>query len=29
MAFHEAKELVVERSEPAAFGKKLMASVTK
>lgn len=29
MAFHEAKELVIERSEPATFGKKLMASVTK
>ncbi|HEY5270733.1 MAG TPA: crosslink repair DNA glycosylase YcaQ family protein [Anaerolineales bacterium] len=24
MAFHEAKELVIERSEPAAFGKKLL-----
>jgi uncharacterized protein YcaQ len=29
MAFHEAKQLVIERSEPADFGKKLMTSVTK
>jgi len=28
MAFHEAKELVIERSEPAAFGKKLLVAVT-
>jgi uncharacterized protein YcaQ len=28
MAFHEAKELVIERSEPAVFGKKLMASIS-
>lgn len=29
MAFHQARELVIERSEPAAFGKKLMIAVTK
>jgi len=29
MKFHEAKELVIERSEPAAFGKKLLAAVIK
>ncbi|MCX6035333.1 MAG: winged helix DNA-binding domain-containing protein [Chloroflexi bacterium] len=28
MVFHEAKELVIERSEPAAFGKKLLVAVT-
>jgi uncharacterized protein YcaQ len=28
MAFHEAKELVIERSEPAVFGKNLMASIS-
>ena len=28
MSFHEAKELVIERSEPAVFGKKLMASIS-
>ncbi|HEX7542403.1 MAG TPA: crosslink repair DNA glycosylase YcaQ family protein [Anaerolineales bacterium] len=27
MAFHEAKELVIERSEPAAFGKKLLKGI--
>jgi uncharacterized protein YcaQ len=27
MAFHEAKELVIERSEPAAFGKSLLKAV--
>ncbi|HEX7541205.1 MAG TPA: hypothetical protein VF352_03665, partial [Anaerolineales bacterium] len=27
MAFHEAKELVIERSEPAAFGKKLLKAI--
>jgi hypothetical protein len=26
MSFHEAKELIIERSEPEAFGKKLLAS---
>ena len=25
MAFHDAKELVIEQSEPAAFGEKLAA----
>lgn len=29
MAFHQARELVIERSEPAAFGKKLLVAVTK
>lgn len=28
MSFHEAKELVIERSEPAVFGKKLIASIS-
>ena len=28
MAFHEAKELVIERSEPAAFGKTLLAALS-
>jgi uncharacterized protein len=28
MTFHKAKELIIERSEPAEFGKKLLASVT-
>jgi uncharacterized protein len=27
MKFHEAKELVIERSEPAAFGKKLLKAI--
>ncbi len=27
MKFHEAKELVIERSEPAAFGKKLLKAL--
>jgi uncharacterized protein len=27
MAFHEAKELVIERSEPASFGKKLLKTM--
>ncbi|MGZ6346189.1 MAG: winged helix-turn-helix domain-containing protein [Anaerolineales bacterium] len=28
MSFHEAKELIIEHSEPEAFGKKLMASMS-
>jgi uncharacterized protein len=28
MKFHDAKELVIERSEPAAFGKKLLKAVS-
>ncbi len=27
MSFHEAKELIIERSEPEAFGNKLLASI--
>jgi uncharacterized protein YcaQ len=27
VAFHEAKELVIERSEPAAFGKNLLKAI--
>jgi uncharacterized protein len=29
MAFHQARELVIERSEPVAFGKKLLVAMTK
>jgi uncharacterized protein YcaQ len=28
MIFHDAKELVIERSDPAVFGKKLMSAMT-
>jgi hypothetical protein len=27
MKFHDARELVIERSEPVAFGKKLLKAV--